>query len=102
MTVSPAETAVLVTIVLSALVTYALRVGGLLMADWLPQSGRFKRFMGALPGTILISLVAPGIAAAGIWGGVAAMVTAVCAWKTRNLFFAMAMGVAIVALGRHL
>jgi branched chain amino acid efflux pump len=89
------------TIAISALVTYGLRAGGLLMAGWLPRTGRFKHFMEALPGTILLSLVAPGIVSAGPWGGVAALCTAFCAWKTRNLFVAMAVGVVIVAVSRQ-
>ena len=49
----------------AALVTYGLRVGGRLLAEKLPRTGTFKTFLEALPGTILISLVMPGIMAAG-------------------------------------
>lgn len=86
----------------AALVTYALRLGGLLLAEHLPQSGGFKRFMEALPGTILLSLVAPGIVAAGPLGAVAALATALCAWKTKNLLLAMVVGMGLVAAGRLL
>ena len=102
MNLSFTDTAALAAIALSALATYSLRVGGLLLAQWLPRSGKFKAFMEALPGTILLSLVAPGIAAAGPWGAAAALSTALCAWKTKNLFAAMAIGVVIVAVSRHL
>lgn len=84
----------------AALVTYTLRLGGLLLAGRLPGNGGFRRFMDALPGTILISLVAPNIASAGILGGVAALATALCAWKTRNVLVAMVVGMVIVAAGR--
>ncbi|GBC61090.1 AzlD domain-containing protein [Desulfonema ishimotonii] len=93
---------VLLTIGCAALVTYSLRIGGLLLSDRLPQSGRFKRFMDALPGTILLSLIAPGIASAGFWGGVGALCTAICTYKTRNVFLAMLIGVGIVAISRQL
>jgi uncharacterized membrane protein len=86
----------------AALSTYALRLGGLLLAGHLPQNGGFKRFMDALPGTILLSLVAPGIVAAGLPGGVAAAATALCAWKTRNVLLAMVVGMGIVAVGRFI
>jgi uncharacterized membrane protein len=86
----------------SALATYGLRLGGLLLAARLPRQGGFKRFMDALPGTILLSLVAPGILAAGAWGVAAALVTAVCAYKTNNAFLAMLLGMGIIALQRHL
>lgn len=92
---------VFLTIACAAIVTYALRFGGLMLASRLPNSGRFKRFMDALPGTILISLVMPGIVTAGIVGGVAALCTAVCAYKTKNVFVAMLLGVVIVAVSRH-
>lgn len=96
------NTPVLLTIGFAAIVTYMLRVGGLMLASKLPKSGRFKRFMDALPGTILLSLIAPGIVSAGVWGGVGALATAFCAYKTRNAFLSMLLGVAIVALQRQL
>ena len=84
----------------AALVTYGLRLGGLLLAGRLPKNGGFRRFMDTLPGTILLSLVAPGIVSAGVLGGAAALATALCAWRTRNVLVSMAMGMAIVAVGR--
>lgn len=86
----------------AALTTYALRLGGLLLSSRLPQHGRFRTFMDALPGTLLVSLVAPNILAAGPWGLLAAACTAALAVKTRNLFLAMLAGMAIVGVARHL
>ena len=94
------NTAVLLTIAGAAVVTYSLRLGGLLLAAKLPRSGAFKTFLEALPGTILISLVMPGIMATGLWGWIAAALTALLARKTGNTFVAMLAGVAIVALSR--
>ena len=85
----------------AALVTYALRLGGLLLAEKLPKTVGFKAFMETLPGTILLSLVAPAIAETGPLGGFAALSTALCAWKTRNLFLSMLVGMGIVAAGRY-
>jgi uncharacterized membrane protein len=93
---------VFATISLAAIVTYMLRFGGLLLASKLPNSGRLKRFMDALPGTILLSLIAPGILAAGFWGYIAALCTALCAYKTKNLFLSMLIGVAVIAIHRQL
>ena len=84
----------------AALVTYGLRFGGLLLAEHLPKSVGFSRFLAALPGTILLSLVVPGIVSAGLLGIVAALSTALCAWKTRNVFLGMILGMGIVAAGR--
>lgn len=91
----------LIAILLAALVTYSLRFGGLMLADRLPKAGRFRSFMDALPGAILLSLVAPGIFSSGIWGGAGAFCTAYLTWRTRNVFLAMLCGVAIVAVGRQ-
>lgn len=85
----------------AALVTYGLRFGGLLLSEKLPRTGAFKTFLEALPGTILISLVMPGIVAAGLWGWIAAALTALLARKTGNTFVAMLAGVMIVALSRY-
>ncbi|MGD9210677.1 MAG: AzlD domain-containing protein [Desulfobacteraceae bacterium] len=93
---------VLLTIVCAALVTYGLRSGGLLLADRLPVSKRLKSFMDALPGAILLSLIAPGVFSFGVLGGVATLCTAVCTYKTRNVFLAMVTGMIIVAVGRYL
>ncbi len=86
----------------AAVATYSLRLGGLLLADHLPRNGSFRRFMEALPGTILLSLIAPGIVSAGPLGGVAALATALCAWKTRSVLLAMVIGMGVVAAGRWL
>ena len=85
----------------AAAATYGLRLGGLLLADHLPQSGAFRRLMDALPGCILVALVAPGILAAGPWGIAAAGVTAICAARTGSTFLAMAVGMAIIAVQRQ-
>lgn len=96
------QPAVWITIAGAALVTYGLRFGGLMLSEKLPRRGRFKIFMDTLPGTILLSLVAPGILSAGIWGWLAALSTALCAYKTRNIFLAMVVGMGIVAAARQL
>ena len=89
-------------IVGAAAATYGLRLGGLLLSDRLPKGGRFRRVMDALPGTILLSLVAPGALAAGAWGVLAAGITALCTWKTRNVFLSMLVGMGIVAVTRRM
>lgn len=85
----------------AALVTYSLRFGGLILANKFPKSGKFKQFMEALPGTILVSLVVPEVFSLGIWGVLAASSTALCAWKTKNVFLSMVVGMCIVAISRR-
>lgn len=86
----------------AACVTYSLRFGGLLLAGRLPKTGRFKRFMDALPGTILLSLIVPTALSGGVWSWVATLCTALCSLKTGNVFLSMMVGVAIVAGSRLL
>lgn len=91
----------LLVIAAAAVVTYALRLGGLLLAENLPETGRFKRFMDALPGTILLSLIMPAAIAAGFWGWVATATTAICSLRTGNVFISMLLGVGIIAISRN-
>lgn len=97
---SPTDLSIVMAIAGAAIATYSLRLGGLLLAEHLPRNGGFRRFMEALPGTILLSLVAPGIVSAGILGGIAALATALCAWRTGNVLLAMVVGMGLVAAGR--
>jgi uncharacterized membrane protein len=90
------------TIGAAALVTYGLRISGLLLAGRLPKTGRFRTFMDALPGTILLSLIVPAAVAAGPVGWLATVITGLCSIKTGNVFISMLVGVAIVAIGRGL
>jgi uncharacterized membrane protein len=84
----------------AATATYGLRLGGLLLAGRLPGSGRFKRFMDALPGTILLSLIVPAALAGGLWSWIATACTALCSLTTGNVFLSMIVGVVIVAVSR--
>ncbi len=101
MTGSINTTAAIIAIAGSALVTYSLRLGGLLLSEKLPRSKKFKRVMATLPGTILVSLVVPEVVSVGFWGAIAAVSTAICVWKTKNVFAAMLVGVVIVAVSRQ-
>ena len=94
--------AVVLAIAGAALVTYSFRFGGLLLSEKPPSTGSFKDFLEVLPGTILVALVAPGIIAAGFWGCLAALATALLVWRTGNVFIAMLSGMVIVATARHM
>ena len=84
----------------AAVVTYALRLGGLLLAQRMPCSLVFRSFMDAFPGTILVALVVPGIIAAGWIGWGAAMLTAISAYKSKNILLSMLVGMVTVAVWR--
>jgi uncharacterized membrane protein len=101
MNVAATGAGVYLLIAAAALATYALRLGGLLLGDRMPATGRFRTFMDALPGTILLSLVAPGVISSGVAGCVAALLTGVCAYKTGNVFVSMLLGMAAMAAARY-
>lgn len=89
-------------ILLASLATYLMRAGGLVLAGYMPAGGRIGRALKALPGTILISLAAPGFFHDGIVGFAGGAVTIAVAFKTKNVFIAMLTGMVVVALGRQL
>lgn len=91
----------LLAIGLAALATYALRLGGLLLATRFPRSGRFRRGMDALPGALLFALVVPSIAAEGVWGLLAGGMIALIVLRTGNTLLAMLAGVLVIYLVRH-
>ncbi len=89
-------------ILLAAGVTYALRLGGLLLADRLPKSGPARRFLDTLPGTLLLSLTVPGALHAGIAGMLGLAACLLVYLRSRNLLLTMAAGMAGVCLFRWL
>jgi uncharacterized membrane protein len=79
-----------------ALATYGVRAGGFLLATRLPQSGRGARWLRQIPASVLAAIVAPAIVTGGPAEALAALATALVAATSRNLFAAMAAGVATV------
>ena len=91
----------IITILGMAAVTYAIRAGGLLLANRLPTSGFVAAWMRHIPGAVLASLVAPAIASGGIAETLGAAVVTLTYLLTRNLFAAMVGGVLVVYLARN-
>lgn len=91
------------TILGMAVVTYVTRASGLLLG----RTGRiphwFDDLLEALPGAILISLIAPAIIAAGLRGVIAAAATLLAALLMRgNIAVPMLIGILVIAGLRHL
>ena len=89
------------TILGMAAVTYGMRLGGLLMADRLPQPGRWAHVLERLPGAVLISVGVPSALSAGAIGIAGAAATVITMALARNLFAAMAVGMIFVGVGRY-
>ena len=92
----------LVAILGMALVTFAVKAGGLLLANRLPREGFAAAWLRHIPGAVLASLVAPALVTGNAAEAVAALATTAVFLLTRNLFAAMAAGVLTVYLARML
>ncbi len=87
---------ILYMIVPLALATFAIRVSGVILGQRLPQTGFWARALQALPGCLIISLVAVSLLAGGPNEWIAGAVAAVVAIVSRNLV--VTMGIAIAAI----
>jgi uncharacterized membrane protein len=83
-----------------AAVTYATRIGGLVVMPRIPSSPWLDRWMELVPGTVLAALVAPAVFRQGPPELVAAAVTVVLARRGSGLLLPVAAGVATVWLLR--
>jgi len=84
-----------------AIVTYLTSASGFFIVNKTAISKRTQAFLKAIPGAILISIVAPALFNGGIRETFAGIVTMTVALKTKNLFLAMIIGVAIVFMFRN-
>lgn len=91
-----------IAIVGMALVTIAIKASGLLLADRLPRQGFGAAWLRQIPGAVLAALVAPALVTGSPAEIVAAVATGGVFILSRNLFAAMAAGVATVYLVRLL
>ncbi|MGB3337807.1 MAG: AzlD domain-containing protein [Devosia sp.] len=91
-----------IAIVGMALVTIAIKGSGLLLADRLPREGFGAAWLRHIPGAVLAALVAPALVTGSPAEIIAAVATGGVFILSRNLFAAMAAGVATVYLVRLL
>lgn len=83
-------------VVAMALVTYATKAGGLWLLGHVDVGERAEAGLEALPGAIIVAIVAPELTDGGPPEWTAAALAALVAWKTDNLLGAL--GVAMVAV----
>jgi uncharacterized membrane protein len=84
-----------------ALVAFGLRAGGVVLGGLMPTTGKGGQFLRELPGTIMVSMIAPMVAFGGPAEWLATVLCAVVAWFTRNLLATMAAGLVAVWLLRQ-
>lgn len=90
----------LLTILGMGAVTYMTRIGGFWLLGRITPTKRVEAWMRAIPGAVLVSLIAPALLAAGVVGFVAAAATVLIAARTHRLLPALVAGVVIVAVAR--
>ncbi len=91
----------LLTILLMAAVTYALRAGGYWMMGRVTLSPRMEAGLAYLPGAVITALVVPSAIDAGAPGIVGLMAVAIIMRRWRNLFLALVVGIGTVWLLRQ-
>ncbi|MBI2092715.1 MAG: AzlD domain-containing protein [Deltaproteobacteria bacterium] len=79
-----------------AVVTYLTRASGFYLVSRVKVSGKLEAFLNAIPGTVLVSLVAPVVLADGPAESIASLAVVLTAWKSRNLPLAMVVGIVTV------
>lgn len=83
-----------------AAVTFAIKAGGLLLANRLPRQGFAAAWLKHIPGAVLASLVAPALVTGSPAEVLAAIVTGLVFVTTRSLLPAVAAGVLAIYLAR--
>ena len=81
--------------------TFAIRLSGVLIGQRIPQHGALARGLSALPGCLIVSLVAVSLLSGGPREWEAGLVAVAVAITTRNLPITMATGIAAIWLLRH-
>lgn len=85
-----------------AVVTYFTRIAGFYLVNRINVKGRMETFLEAIPGTILMAIVAPIVFASGAPEAIAAAVVVLIVWRTKSLPLAMFSGVLAVFLARNI
>jgi uncharacterized membrane protein len=84
-----------------ALVTYAMRVGGLWALGRVASSAWVEAWLRQLPGAVLVATVVPAAVASGPAGVLALLATVLVAMRTGKLPLALLVAVGTVWLLRH-
>ncbi|MCA8907897.1 MAG: AzlD domain-containing protein [Rhodospirillaceae bacterium] len=88
----------LLVILAMALVTYATRVAGVVLVRFIPVRGRVAAALEAIPGSVLIALIAPMVLATGIAETAAAVLTLAVAFRGPPILAILTGVIAVVAL----
>jgi uncharacterized membrane protein len=91
------DSATFLAILAMALATYATRVAGLFVAPWIPQTGRMRAALDALPPAVLTAVIAPTALATG-WPETLATAAAIASAALRlPMLVTVLIGVVVAA-----
>lgn len=80
--------------------TYFTRVIGFWLMGHVPMTVRVRRMLETLPGAIVVALIVPLAARAGVPGLIGIAVTLASMLIRRNEFLAVAVGLTVISLAR--
>jgi uncharacterized membrane protein len=89
--------ATLLAIIAMAVATYATRVAGLLVASFVPKTGRARAALEALPAAVLTAVIAPTALATGLPETLATGAAIAAAAARLPILVVVAIGVAVAA-----
>jgi uncharacterized membrane protein len=92
----------LIAILLMGAVTYFTRIGGFVMMRWVPEGGFVARWLKAIPGAILVAILAPTVWNVGWMERAGLVVTLGLSALGANALVSVLVGTAAVAAGRAL
>jgi uncharacterized membrane protein len=90
-----------ITILGMALVTYAIRAGGFVIAERLPSTGFVALWLRNIPGAVLAALVAPAVINGGPAEWIASAAATLAFAVSRNIFATIIVGVIAVYFARQ-
>ncbi|MBV7564340.1 AzlD family protein [Pseudomonas sp. sia0905] len=102
MMMETAGSGALIVVIVMAVVTLATRWGGVFVMSFVPINARTEQFISAMSGSVLVALLAP-LALEGDTGArLALLTTAIVMLLVRKPLAAIAAGILVAALVRHL
>ncbi|MFB4367768.1 MULTISPECIES: AzlD family protein [unclassified Pseudomonas] len=102
MMMETAGSGALTVVIVMAVVTLATRWGGVFVMSFVPINTRTEQFISAMSGSVLVALLAP-LALEGDTGArLALLATAIVMLLVRKPLAAIAAGILVAALVRHL
>ena len=95
-----ADFGVLAAIAAMAVATYTMRAGGFWMMRHVPLSGRLRRMLEALPGSVVVATVLPIVVRDGVTAMLAIGAAVAVMLATRRDILAVVAGMAVAAAAR--